>query len=66
MKQCAGDFLYELREDCELWRVICELEKLHLEGDILYRPFESLSHGERTKVLLAVLFAGDNYFLLID
>lgn len=66
MSQCAGDFLYELRADCELWRVICELEKLHLEADILYRPFETLSHGERTKVLLAVLFAGDNYFLLID
>lgn len=66
MKQCAGDFLDELRIDCELWRVICELEKLHLEADVLYRPFETLSHGERTKVLLAILFAGDNYFLLID
>lgn len=66
MKQCTGDFLDELRIDCELWRVICELEKLHLEADVLYRPFETLSHGERTKVLLAILFAGDNYFLLID
>ena len=66
MLQCAGDFLYELRADCEIWRVICELEKLHLDADILYRPFGTLSHGERTKVLLAVLFSGDNYFLLID
>ena len=32
----------------------------------MYRPFRTLSHGERTKVLLAVLFSGENDFLLID
>ncbi len=32
----------------------------------MYRPFETLSFGEQTKVMLAVLFAGDNDFLLID
>ena len=30
------------------------------------RQKAELSHGERTKVLLAVLFSGDNDFLLID
>lgn len=64
--QCSAEFLEQLKPDCELWRVICELEKLHLEADILYRPFETLSHGERTKVMLAVLFSGENDFLLID
>lgn len=66
MEQCCGDFLEEIRPGCELWRVICELELLHLEADVLYRPFETLSHGERTKVMLAVLFSGENRFLLID
>ena len=66
MEECCCDFLEEIRPDCELWRVICELEKLHLEADVLYRPFGTLSFGERTKVMLAVLFAGENRFLLID
>lgn len=66
MAECCGDFLEELRPGCELWRVICELEQLHLEADVLYRPFGTLSHGERTKVMLAVLFSGENRFLLID
>ncbi len=64
--QCGAEFIDELKHGCELWRVICELEKLHLEADVLYRPFRMLSHGERTKVMLAVLFSGDNDFLLID
>lgn len=64
--QCAVDFLEQLKADCEQWRVICELEKLGLDAEILYRPFGTLSHGERTKVMLAVLFSGENDFLLID
>ena len=32
----------------------------------MYRPYCSLSPGERTKVLLAILFSEENEFLLID
>ena len=32
----------------------------------MYRPFATLSNGERTKVLLAALFLKENSFLLID
>ena len=32
----------------------------------LYRPFDTLSNGEQTKVLLAALFLRENSFLLID
>lgn len=64
--QCAVEFLEQLKQGCEQWRVICELEKLNLDAEILYRPFGTLSHGERTKVMLAVLFSGENDFLLID
>lgn len=66
LKQCSADFLEELKPGCELWRVICELDKLGVDAEVLYRPFETLSHGERTKVMLAVLFSGENDFLLID
>lgn len=64
--QPAAEFAQELKSGCELWRVICELGELREDADILYRPFHSLSPGERTKVLLAVLFSGENDFLLID
>ena len=62
----ASEFIDELKPDCEEWRVICELSQLREEAELLYRPFKTLSHGERTKVLLAVLFSGENDFLLID
>lgn len=65
-EQCASEFLAELKPGCEEWRVICELDKLQTSAEILYRPFETLSFGEQTKVMLAALFAGDNDFLLID
>lgn len=65
-EQCCAELMEMWKTDCELWRVICELEKLRIEADILYRPFRTLSHGERTKVMLAVLFSGENDFLLID
>lgn len=62
----AAQFIDELKPQCELWRVICELEQLDAGAEILYRPFHALSPGERTKILLAVLFSGENDFLLID
>ena len=62
----ASEFICDIKPDCEEWRVICELSQLRENADLLYRPFKTLSHGERTKVLLAVLFSGENEFLLID
>jgi len=65
-EKCAADFLSDLKPDSEAWRVICELEKLDASDQLLHRPFQLLSYGEQTKVLLAVLFSGENDFLLID
>ncbi|MDD3193639.1 MAG: ABC-F type ribosomal protection protein [Oscillospiraceae bacterium] len=48
------------------WQLVRELSLLAVEEEVLYRPFETLSHGERTKVLLAALFLNENHFLLID
>ena len=66
MKLPAAEFAEDLKAGCEIWRVICELSGLGEDAEILYRPFGTLSPGERTKVLLAVLFSGENDFLLID
>lgn len=48
------------------WQLVRELNLLKVSEDILYRPFDSLSNGEQTKVMLAALFLKDNRFLLID
>lgn len=48
------------------WELLRELSLLRVSEDVLYRPFESLSSGEQTKVLLAALFLKENSFLLID
>lgn len=62
----AAEFMEELKAGCEQWRVIRELEQLGHGPEILYRSFAGLSLGEQTKVLLAVLFSGEQDFLLID
>ena len=50
----------------EYWKVAREMRKLQLYDEVLYRPYETLSNGERTKLQLAVLFSKENNFLLID
>ena len=64
--QSAAEFAEEWKPGVEQWRILCELDKLGLDAEILYHPFGTLSFGERTKIMLAVLFSGENDFLLID
>ena len=52
--------------DVEFWQLRRELTLLGVREEVLYRPVGTLSHGERTKVLLAALFVRENRFLLID
>ncbi len=66
MQLPAADLMEKWKAGCELWRVLIELDQLRGNAEILYRPFHTLSPGERTKVMLAVLFSGENDFLLID
>lgn len=54
----SGDYLF--------WQLQRELGRLQVSEDVLYRPFSTLSYGERTKVLLAALFLQEGHFLLID
>jgi len=50
----------------EKWELQRELSLLEVSEDVLTRPFDTLSHGEQTKILLATLFLNENNFLLID
>lgn len=60
------DVLEAVDPQYELWKVMKELSQLDVPDEVLYRPFQTLSNGEQTKVLLAVLFGKENNFLLID
>ena len=50
----------------EEWELLREAGLLEVNMEALYRPFETLSNGERTKALLAALFSAEDRFLLID
>ena len=52
--------------DLEEWRLEREASLLELSLATLARPFQTLSGGEATKLLLASLFLRGNNFLLID
>lgn len=60
------EIMEEINPRNESWEIFRELNLLKTDAEILYRPFSTLSFGEKTKVLLAALFLGNNRFLLID
>lgn len=60
------DIISDIYPDYLHWKLLRELSLLKVSEDVLYRPFDSLSNGEQTKVLLATLFIKENSFLLID
>lgn len=60
------DIVEEIYPGYEFWELCREWSYLKGAEDVWFRPFESLSNGEQTKVLLAVLFLKPNHFLLID
>ena len=62
----TNEIFFEIAPTAEEWELMRELSYLDVEADVLYRPFETLSNGEQTKVLLAALFCNEGHFLLID
>lgn len=60
------DVISDIFPDYVHWQLMREFSLLEVSEDVLYRPFDSLSNGEQTKVLLAALFIKENSFLLID
>jgi len=65
-KKFTNEIFFEIAPGAEEWELMRELSYLDVNADVLYRPFETLSDGEQTKVLLAALFCNEGHFLLID
>lgn len=63
---CTLDVVSSAAGNFDDWQLSRELSLLNVAEDVLERPFNTLSHGEQTKVLLACLFLKENNFLLID
>lgn len=60
------DIIEEIDPDYEFWKICRELTYLQVDTEVFYRSFNTLSNGEQTKVMLALLFSRENHFLLID
>ena len=65
-KKLTIDIVEDVDSTYELWKICRELNLLQVDCEVLYRSFETLSNGEQTKVMLAILFSKENSFLLID
>ena len=66
LEKTADELISIWKPQVESWQVLIQMNEIKMDPECLYRPFKTLSHGERTRVMLAVLFAGENEFLLID
>ena len=52
LERTAAELMEKWKTGAELWRVLCELETLGLEAELLYRSFGTLSQGEKTTSFL--------------
>ena len=66
LEKTAAELAENWKSGVESWQILIQLSQLQMDAECLYRPFSTLSHGERTRIMLAVLFAMENEFLLID
>ena len=66
MEKTAEDLRGSWKPEAEQWQILLQMNLLGMDPECLYRPFRTLSQGERTRIMLAVLFAEGNEFLLID
>ena len=60
------DIIDNILDDYQLWEVERELSLLDVDLIVLDQMFSTLSKGEQTKVLLAVLFLKPHDIVLID
>lgn len=60
--------LFELQNqiNVEQWKLEKELNQMKVDHNLIWQPFESLSGGEKTKILLALAFTQEDSFPLID
>ena len=66
LDKTADELAYKWKSEAESWQIMIQLNQIGMDAECLYRPLKTLSFGERTRVMLAVLFAVEGEFLLID
>lgn len=68
IKNSKNITLYELQDQVnfEQWELERELNLMNADPNLLWQPFDTLSGGEQTKVLLALSFTDKDSFPLID
>lgn len=66
LKRTGEELASVWKPNVEIWQILIQMNQIHMDPECLYRPFGTLSFGERTRVMLAVLFAADDEMLLID
>ena len=68
IKDSTNITLYELQDQVmfEQWKLERELNLMHVDSNLIWQPFNTLSGGEQTKILLALSFIDQNSFPLID
>ncbi len=66
LEKTAAELCEKWKPMAESWQVVMQLGLIGMDAECLYRPFKTLSFGERARVMLAALFACENEFLLID
>ncbi len=64
--QSTIEVISDIKPEYEYWRLVKEINQLGIKEELLYQDYSSLSMGERTKIMLALLFAEGSRFLLID
>jgi ABC transporter related len=62
----TADIVHNIAPLAEDWQIRRELSLLETSEELLYRPFDTLSNGEQTKILIIGMFLRENSFLLID
>jgi ATPase subunit of ABC transporter with duplicated ATPase domains len=63
---CMAQALETLCPGAQLWALEREASLMQVKPEALWQPFQTLSKGEQTKLLLAALFVREGRFLLID
>jgi len=66
LDRTASELAAAWKPQVEEWQILIQLSQIGMDSECMYRPFGTLSYGERTRVMLAVLFASDDEMLLID
>ncbi len=65
-QQTVAQIISSYLDYSEAWKVSVEFRQLGIDYELGHRVYNTLSGGEQTKLMLAIIFSLDNTFLLID